>query len=96
MLPNLLHASMDHLGSDSCECDSDRDAAHSAPAFGDRKRYQLPPTGRGLALRAVQRDEAEAADFVMVKPAGPYLDIVREVKNMVKTPVAVYQYVSCR
>jgi len=74
----------------SCFYGPFRDAAQSAPTFGDRKKYQLPPASRGLAIRAAKRDEAEAADFIMVKPAGPYLDIVREVKNMVNTPVAVY------
>jgi len=74
----------------SCFYGPFRDAAHSAPSFGDRKAYQLPPGGRGLALRAVQRDLEDNADIVMVKPAGPYLDIVRDVKNLVNTPVAVY------
>jgi porphobilinogen synthase len=74
----------------SCFYGPFRDAAHSAPSFGDRKAYQLPPAARGLAIRAVQRDEVENADIIMVKPAGPYLDIVREVKNMVNTPIACY------
>jgi len=74
----------------SCMYGPFRDAAHSAPSFGDRKRYQLPPSARGLALRAVERDIEEGADFVMVKPAGPYLDIIREVKDSVKVPVACY------
>jgi len=74
----------------SCFYGPFREAAHSAPSQGDRKCYQLPPTGRGLAMRAVERDIAEAADFVMVKPAGPYLDIIRQVKDMVNTPVACY------
>jgi len=73
----------------SCFYGPFRDAAHSAPSFGDRKAYQLPPS-RGLALRAVQRDIEEGADFVMVKPAGPYLDIIKEVRDMVRTPVACY------
>ncbi len=68
-----------------------RDAAGSAPAFGDRRTYQLPPAARRLAWRAVMRDLDEGADFVMVKPGGPYLDIVREVRDRVQVPVAVYQ-----
>jgi porphobilinogen synthase len=75
----------------SCFYGPFRDAAQSAPAFGDRRGYQLPPAGRGLALRAVDRDVAEGADIVMVKPAGPYLDLVREVRDRVKVPVACYQ-----
>lgn len=50
-----------------------RDAAASAPSFGDRKCYQLPPGARGLARRALLRDASEGADFVMVKPGYPYL-----------------------
>ena len=50
-----------------------RDAAGSAPSFGDRKCYQLPPQARGLAKRAILRDVSEGADFVMVKPGYPYL-----------------------
>jgi len=75
----------------SCFYGPFREAAQSAPAFGDRRAYQLPPPARGLALRAVDRDVAEGADLVMVKPGGPYLDIVREVKNRVSVPVAAYQ-----
>jgi len=62
----------------------------SAPSFGDRKSYQLPPVSKGLAIRAVKRDVMEGADYVMVKPAGPYLDIIRQVKDMVDMPVACY------
>ena len=67
-----------------------RDAAGSGAKSGDRSRYQLPPMSRGLAMRAVDRDVEEGADVVMVKPAGPYLDLVREVKDRVEVPVAVY------
>jgi len=74
----------------SCFYGPFRDAAQSAPSFGDRKNYQLPPPARGLAIRAAIRDEDEGADIVMVKPAGPYLDIIRDVKNSVKTPLACY------
>ena len=45
----------------------------------------------GLALRAIQRDVEEGADMVMVKPGGPYLDLVRDAKNMVNVPIAIYQ-----
>jgi porphobilinogen synthase len=75
----------------SCFYGPFREAAHSAPAFGDRRSYQLPPAGRGLALRAIDRDIAEGADLVMVKPAGPYLDLIREAKDRVHVPVAAYQ-----
>jgi len=68
-----------------------RDAAQSAPSHGDRRHYQLPPAARGLALRAIERDLQEGADFVMVKPGGAYLDIVRDVRNAVQVPVSVYQ-----
>jgi len=74
----------------SCFYGPFRDAAGSAPSFGDRKSYQLPPGSRGLALKAVERDVNEGADFVMVKPAGPYLDLIRETKNLVHVPVACY------
>ncbi|RUP50814.1 delta-aminolevulinic acid dehydratase [Jimgerdemannia flammicorona] len=69
-----------------------RDAANSAPQFGDRKCYQLPAQARGLARRAIIRDVAEGADVVMVKPGMPYLDIVRECAELAPNhPVAVYQ-----
>jgi porphobilinogen synthase len=69
-----------------------RDAAGSKPGFGDRKCYQLPPNARGLAHRAMKRDVAEGADILMVKPGYPYLDIVRDAKNMFpEYPVAIYQ-----
>ncbi|MBM4154607.1 MAG: porphobilinogen synthase [Lentisphaerae bacterium] len=75
----------------SCFYGPFRDAAQSRPAFGDRRAYQLPPAGRRLALRAVLRDVDEGADLVMVKPGGPYLDIVREVRDAVRVPVLAYQ-----
>jgi porphobilinogen synthase len=68
-----------------------RDAADSAPRFGDRKTYQLDPANRAQALRAVARDIAEGADIVMVKPAGPALDIIAAVKQTSTVPVAAYQ-----
>ncbi|KAI0930227.1 Aminolevulinate dehydratase, variant 2 [Taiwanofungus camphoratus] len=69
-----------------------RDAAGSAPAFGDRKCYQLPPQAKGLARRAIQRDVAEGADIIMVKPAMPYLDIIRDAAQLAPDhPLACYQ-----
>ncbi|TFK73946.1 tetrapyrrole biosynthesis, porphobilinogen synthase [Pluteus cervinus] len=69
-----------------------RDAAGSAPAFGDRKCYQLPPTAKGLARRAIQRDVGEGADIIMVKPALPYLDIIADAAELASDhPLACYQ-----
>lgn len=69
-----------------------RDAANSAPLFGDRRCYQLPPGSSGLALRAVKRDVQEGADMLMVKPGLPYLDIVRQTKTeFPEFPLVVYQ-----
>ncbi|KAI4156963.1 MAG: hypothetical protein L6R39_000873 [Caloplaca ligustica] len=69
-----------------------RDAAGSSPSFGDRKCYQLPPGGRGLARRAIARDIQEGADIIMVKPASSYLDIISDAKEIGKNmPVAAYQ-----
>jgi porphobilinogen synthase len=67
-----------------------RDAAECAPRFGDRASYQQDPRA-GDALREVLLDVAEGADIVMVKPALPYLDIVKEVAAAVSLPVAAYQ-----
>lgn len=64
----------------------------SAPKFGDRKCYQLPPGSRGLALRAAERDIREGASMVMVKPAMTYLDIVSSISTQFPNiPIAVYQ-----
>ena len=67
-----------------------REAAESAPAFGDRRTYQMDPANGDEALREVALDLAEGADMVMVKPALAYLDIVRRVKERFGVPVAVY------
>lgn len=76
----------------SCFYGPFREAAKSAPAFGDRRSYQLPPGSRGLALRAAERDVAEGADFLMVKPGMAYLDIVRDVKEKFPHhPMFIYQ-----
>ena len=68
-----------------------RDAAESAPASGDRKGYQMDAGNADEALREVFADIDEGADAVMVKPAGPYLDIVARVKEATGYPVAAYQ-----
>ena len=69
-----------------------RDAAGSCPSFGDRKCYQLPPGGRGLARRAIARDIQEGADIIMVKPASSFLDIISDAKEIGKDmPIAAYQ-----
>ncbi|XP_065067895.1 delta-aminolevulinic acid dehydratase-like [Rhopilema esculentum] len=76
----------------SCFYGPFRDAASSAPSFGDRKCYQLPPGGKGLALRSTERDIHEGADIVMVKPGMPYLDLVQQIKaKHPEFPLAIYQ-----
>lgn len=67
-----------------------RDAADSAPSFGDRKTYQMDTANRREALREIADDIEEGADMVMVKPALPYLDILREVRDMTDLPLAAY------
>lgn len=66
-------------------------AAGSTPAFGDRRAYQLDPANGREALREVALDVAEGADLLMVKPAGPYLDIIRQVRDRHDLPLAAYQ-----
>lgn len=68
-----------------------RDALDSAPGFGDKKTYQMDPGNRDEAMRETEMDIDEGADIVMVKPGLCYLDIVREIRNQVDVPVAVYQ-----
>ena len=68
-----------------------REAAGSAPGFGDRRPYQLDPANAREALREADLDLAEGADMLMVKPAGPYLDIVRQVRDRHDVPLAAYQ-----
>jgi porphobilinogen synthase len=68
-----------------------REAAESAPAFGDRRSYQMDPANVREALREVLLDIGEGADLVMVKPAGPYLDVIRQVRDAVRVPVVAYQ-----
>ena len=67
-----------------------REAANSAPKFGDRKTYQMDPANRREALKEVEMDIEEGADIVMVKPALSYLDIIREVKDKTVVPVCAY------
>jgi porphobilinogen synthase len=68
-----------------------RDAADSAPQFGDRRSHQMDPANVDEALREVETDLAEGADIVMVKPAGPYLDVIAKVKARFNQPTAAYQ-----
>jgi porphobilinogen synthase len=68
-----------------------REAAESTPQTGDRRGYQMDSANSDEALREVRLDIAEGADMVMVKPAGPYLDIVRRVKDEIDVPLAAYQ-----
>jgi porphobilinogen synthase len=67
-----------------------REAAESAPQFGDRRGYQMDPANADEALREVALDLEEGADVVMVKPALPYLDVIRRVKDRFGVPVAAY------
>jgi porphobilinogen synthase len=67
-----------------------REAAGSAPAFGDRRSYQLDPANADEAVREALLDVEEGADMVMVKPALPYLDVIRRVKDATRVPVAAY------
>ncbi|MBD8068866.1 porphobilinogen synthase [Bacillus sp. PS06] len=67
-----------------------RDAAHSTPQFGDRKTYQMDPANRLEAIREAESDLQEGADFMIVKPALSYLDIIRDVKNNFNVPVVAY------
>jgi porphobilinogen synthase len=67
-----------------------REAADSAPAFGDRKAYQLDPANGDEAVREARLDVAEGADILMVKPALPYLDLIRRIKEDTEMPLAAY------
>ena len=67
-----------------------REAAESAPQFGDRRAYQMDPPNVREALREVEQDIAEGADIVMVKPALAYLDVIRQVRNTFNHPLAAY------
>jgi porphobilinogen synthase len=67
-----------------------RDAADSAPLFGDRSSYQMDPANAIEALREVELDVEEGADIIMVKPALPYLDVIRTVRDAILNPLAAY------
>ena len=68
-----------------------REAAQSAPSFGDRRAYQMQAPNAREALREARLDEEEGADLLMVKPAGPYLDIIHRVREATMLPVVAYQ-----
>jgi porphobilinogen synthase len=68
-----------------------REAAESAPEFGDRRGYQMDPANAREALREARLDVDEGADMVMVKPALPYLDVIRAVREDLELPIAAYQ-----
>ena len=67
-----------------------RDAADSTPQFGDRKTYQMDPANRLEALREAESDIKEGADFLIIKPALSYLDIIRDVRNAFNVPIVAY------
>ncbi|ACL05543.1 porphobilinogen synthase [Desulfatibacillum aliphaticivorans] len=67
-----------------------REAAHSAPKFGDRRTYQMDPANIREAIREVTMDVEEGADIIMVKPALPYLDVISQVANEIDLPIAAY------
>ncbi len=75
----------------SCYYGPFRDALESAPKFGDKKTYQMDPANAREAIREAEMDEAEGADIMMVKPAGPYLDIIRDLREETNLPIAAYQ-----
>ncbi len=68
-----------------------REAAGSAPQFGDRRSYQMDPANGREAMREIELDLEEGADMVMVKPAGPYLDLIRMARDRFQAPLAAYQ-----
>ena len=68
-----------------------REAADSAPHFGDRRSYQMDPANLREAMREIELDLAEGADMIMVKPAMPYLDVIHEARSRFDVPMAAYQ-----
>jgi len=68
-----------------------REAAESTPQFGDRRSYQMDPANAREALREIELDIQEGADMIMVKPAMPYLDIIRQARDRFRTPLGAYQ-----
>lgn len=75
----------------SCFYGPFRDALDSAPGFGDKKTYQMDFSNRTEAIKETMMDIEEGADIVMIKPALAYLDIIRDIKNVVEVPVSAYQ-----
>ena len=75
----------------SCFYGPFREAAESTPQFGDRRSYQMDPANGREAMREIELDLAEGADMIMVKPAGAYLDLIREARNRFDVPIAAYQ-----
>jgi len=67
-----------------------RDAAHSAPEFGDRRTYQMPFSNAKEAMREIETDIAEGADIIMVKPAIPYLDLIHRARQATNLPICAY------
>ena len=68
-----------------------REAAESTPQFGDRRSYQMDPANGREAMREIELDLEEGADMIMVKPAMPYLDIIRQARDRFDVPLAAYQ-----
>jgi porphobilinogen synthase len=68
-----------------------REAAESAPQFGDRRSYQMDPANAREAMREIELDLEEGADMIMVKPAMPYLDIIRQARDRFAAPLGAYQ-----
>jgi porphobilinogen synthase len=68
-----------------------REAAESAPQFGDRRSYQMDPANGREALREIELDLEEGADIIMIKPAMPYLDLIRQARDRFHVPIAAYQ-----
>ena len=68
-----------------------RDAAQSTPQFGDRKTYQMDPANHREAMREIEADLEEGADMILVKPAMPYLDVLRKAKESFRVPTGAYQ-----
>jgi porphobilinogen synthase len=68
-----------------------RDAAESAPQFGDRRSYQMDPANAREAMREIELDLEEGADMIMIKPAMPYLDLIHEARHRFDVPISAYQ-----
>ena len=68
-----------------------REAAESAPQFGDRRGYQMDPANGREAMREIVLDLEEGADMIMIKPAMPYLDLIRQARDRFDVPIAAYQ-----